>query len=148
MAGIRGLAQVSEIALVSSTAKTVIQLIAPASQRVLIKRWGVYFDGIDPLGQPVEVVLQKQTTAGTMSALTPVKITPGSETLNTTATYNASGEPTYSDIRDMVEVHPQSGYEYLAPFGEEIILAGGERIGITCTAPAGVNVRAKIWFEE
>lgn len=148
MAGIRAFAQTSEIALAAATAKTVLQLVAPSNQRLLLKKWGVFFDGSDPLAQPVEVVLMKQTTAGTMTSLTPVKISPGSETVQATAQHTATAEPTSSDIRDVVEVHPQSGYEVLFPMGEEIPVAGGERVGIVCTAPATVNVRAKFWWEE
>jgi hypothetical protein len=148
MAGIRAVALTDEIALSAATAKTVIQIAAPANQRVIVKEWGVFFDGVDPLAQPVQVELAKQSTAGTMSSLTPAKITPGSETVQTTASHTATAEPTESAVLDTVEVHPQSGYEKIFPLGEEIIVAGGERLGIVCTAPAAVNVRAKIKFEE
>jgi hypothetical protein len=148
MAGIRAVALTDEIALSAATAKTVIQIIAPSNHRVIVKEWGVFFDGVEPLEQPVQVELAKQSTAGTMSSLTPAKITPGSETLQTTASHTATVEPTESAVLDTVEVHPQSGYEKIMPLGEEIIVAGGERLGIVCTAPAAVNVRAKIKFEE
>jgi hypothetical protein len=148
MAAIRAVALTDEIALSAATAKTVIQITAPSNQRVVVKEWGVFFDGIDPLAQPVQVELAKQSTAGTMSSLTLAKITPGSETVQTTASHTATAEPTESAVLDTVEVHPQSGYEKIFPLGEEIIVAGGERLGIVCTAPAAVNVRAKIKFEE
>jgi hypothetical protein len=148
MAAIRAVALTDEIAISAATAKTVIQITAPSNQRVVVKEWGVFFDGIDPLAQPVQVELAKQSTAGTMSSLTLAKITPGSETVQTTASHTATAEPTESAVLDTVEVHPQSGYEKIFPLGEEIIVAGGERLGIVCTAPAAVNVRAKIKFEE
>jgi len=34
------------------------------------------------------------------------------------------------------------------PFGEEFPVPGAGRVGIECIAPAVVNVRAKIEFEE
>jgi hypothetical protein len=148
MAGIRAVALTNEVALSAATAKTVIQIVAASNHRVLVKEWGVFFDGDDPLAEPVQVELVKQSTAGTMSSLTPAKITPGSETLQTTAQHTASAEPTKSAVLDTVEVHPQSGYEKILPLGEEIIIAGDERLGIVCTAAGAVNVRAKIKFEE
>jgi hypothetical protein len=153
MAGIRGLATTtSEVALSAATAKTVLQITAPANQRVLIKKWGAYSDGVNPLAAAIEVLLVKQTSAGTMTSLTIAKITPGSETIQTSASHTATAEPTPSpaagNILDVAEYHPQSGYESILPMGEEIILAGGERAGIVITSPAAVNVRPKIWFEE
>lgn len=152
MAGIQCLAQQSEVALTAATAKTVLQIKAPANQRVKILEWGVYSDGIDPLAAAVEVTLVRQTSAGTMSAVTVTKLTPGSETVQTTASHTATAEPTPSpaggNIMDVAEYHPQSGYEKILPMGSEIILAGGEYAGIVCTAPAAVNVRPKIKFEE
>jgi hypothetical protein len=84
-----------------------------------------------------------------MSALTPVKLDDSlAETLQTTSQHTATAEPTAGDVVDVVEVHPQSGYEIIYPLGQEVIIGGGDRLGIECTAPAGVNVRAKIVFEE
>lgn len=148
MAGIRGSITTAEVALAASTKKTVLQLTAPANQRLILKRWGIFFDGVDPLAAPVEVELLFQTTAGTLSSLTPVKLTPGSETVQATAGYNATAEPTAGDLVEAAEVHPQSGYEVIMPLGEEIIIPGGSRIGITALAGATVNARAKMLFEE
>jgi hypothetical protein len=83
-----------------------------------------------------------------MSSLTPVKQTTDSETVQTTAQHTATAEPTASDVLDIAEVHPQSGYEVVLPPDMAIYVAGGARLGIECTAPATVNVRAKIVFEE
>lgn len=148
MAGLVCIAQTSEVALAAATEKTVLQIVAPANQRLRIKRWGVFFDGISSTDEPVVVKLLRQTDAGTMTALTPVKQVVGSETIQTTAQYNASAEPTGGDVIDGAEVHPQSGYEVIVPFDMPIEVAGGGRIGISCNAPAAVNVKAKIVFEE
>lgn len=148
MAGIKLMAATSEIALSTGTAKTVIQLVAPTNQRLLLKRWGVFFDASSPSLEPVQVVLMRQTTAGTMSSLTPTKIGVYTETIQATAQHTATAEPTSGDILDVAEVHPQSGYEVIFPLGDEIVVPGGGRVGIVCTAPAGVNVRAKFGYEE
>jgi hypothetical protein len=148
MAGIGCIAQTAEVALSAATAKTVIQIVAPTNQRLLIKRWGVFFDGVSATAEPVQVRLLRQTTAGTMTSLTPVMLGVGSETVQTTAQHTATAEPTAGNILDIAEVHPQSGYEVVVPFDQPIEVPGGGRLGVECTAPATVNVRAKIIFQE
>jgi len=149
MAKLRAIAQTAEVALAAASAKTVLQVVAAANHRVSVEGWGVFFDGTSVTGEPVQVRLLRQSTAGTMSALTPVKLD-GSlgETLQTTALHTATVEPTAGDVVDVIECHPQGGYEKLFPMGQEVILAGAGRLGIECTSPANVNVRAKLIFEE
>lgn len=141
-------AQTAEVALSAATAKTVVQITAATNVRVKILGWGVFFDGTSNSGEPVQVRLLRQTTAGTMTSLTPVKLGTGSETVQTSAQHTATAEPTAGDVLDICEVHPQTGYEKIYPIGYWPVLPGGGRIGIECTAPATVNVRAKIHFEE
>ncbi len=150
MAGLISIAQTAEVALVAATLKTALQIIAPTNQRLKIKSWGVFFDGVASTDSPIQVRLLRQTDAGTGGdALTPVLQVAGSETLQTTALSDIdSSEPTADDVIDIAEVHPQSGYEKLIPFDMPIEVPGGGRVGIECTAPNGVNVRAKIIFEE
>ena len=150
MSAFIGLATTAEIALTAATAKTVLQLVAAANHRVKLQAWGVYFDGTSSSAEPVQVELKRQTTAGTMSALTPTKADDSiADTLLTTAQHTATGaEPTAGDLLKRVEVHPQGGYEEQCPYGQEYIMGGGDRLGIVCTAPAGVNVVAWTRFEE
>jgi hypothetical protein len=147
MAGVLAVAQTAEVALVAATAKTVMQIVSAANHAVKVTRWGVFFDGTSATAEPVQVRLLKQTTAGTMSALTPVRVSGPAVTVQTSAQHTASAEPTPSDVLDIAEVHPQTGYE-VNLLGQEIVLGSAERLGIECTAPAGVNCRAKMWFEE
>lgn len=149
MSAFIGLASTAEIALTAATAKTILQLVAPSNHRLKVQGWGVYFDGVDGAGAPVVVKLARQSTAGTMSALTPTKQDDSlAETLQATAQHTATAEPTTGDTLKQVNVHPQSGYEEACPFGQEYIVGGGDRVGIVCTAPAGVNVIGWIRFEE
>lgn len=150
MADLFGTDQTAEIALTAATAKTVLQHVAPTNHRVKVMAWGVYFDGVSSTAEPVLVELLRQTTAGTMSALTPVKTDAASETLLSTAQHTATVEPTASDVLARIEVHPQSGYEKICstPGSQLYVIGGGGRLGIRCTAPAAVNVVAKIDFEE
>ena len=148
MSDIYGIAQTAEVALAAATAKTVVQLVAPANHRVKVLGWGVFFDGTSVTAEPVQVTVSRQTTAGTASALTPVQTRPVAETIQCTAQHTATVEPTTTDTIETIEVHPQSGYEVRYPLGQEIVIGGGGRVGIICTAPAIVNVRAKLIFEE
>lgn len=149
MAKFLGVAQTAEVALTAATTKTVIQLVAASNHRVALLRWSVWFDGTSASAEPVQVELLRQTTAGTMSSLTPVKVDDSlAETLQTTAQHTATAEPTAGDILACKEVHPQTGYEVLYPLMQEMIIGGGDRLGIRCTAPDAVNVRAEMVFEE
>lgn len=148
MADILAVTQTAEVALSAATTRTVLQLYAAANQRVKILGWGVFFDGTNTAGEPVQVRLLRQTSAGTMTSISPVPLRACAESIQTLSYHSATGEPTASDTMDVLEIHPQQGYEVKYPMGQEIIMAGGSRIGIECTAPAGVNVRAKIYFEE
>lgn len=149
MAAFQGQAVTAEISLTAATAKTVIQIVAAANHRVKVLSWGVYFDGTSATAEPVQVRLLRQTTAGTMTSLTPTKRDDSiADTLLTTAQHTATAEPTAGDLLEAKEIHPQSGYEKIYPLGGEVIVGGGDRVGIECTAPANVNVRAEIVFEE
>ena len=97
----------------------------------------------------MQVRLLRQTDAGTASALTPVKNDNSiAETLLTTAQHDVTVEPTASDVLCCAEVHPQSGYVHQYRPGEEPIIGGADRVGLEATAPAVVNARAYIKFEE
>ena len=93
--------------------------------------------------------IKMESTAGTMSALTAVKMNSGDdETLQTTAQHTATAEPTASDVLLAEEIHPQTGYTWQAPCGRELAIPGGGRLGIEVTAGADVNCIARAIFEE
>ena len=148
MAGVKAVAQTGEIAT-GTSAKTLLQLIAATNQRVKIKEFSVSFKGTSNTAAPIKVALVRQTDAGTMSALSPVKMNEADdETLQTTAQHTATAEPTGSTEVMGEEVHPQSGYTWQAPFGGEIVVKGGNRLGLVVTAGADVNAKARFVFEE
>lgn len=150
MAGLRVTAEnTAAVALVAATVKTVIQLNCPAQQRIKIQRVGFFFDGASTTAVPVLVRLIIATTAGTNTALTlNKKVSSDTETIQTTAGENASAEPTKTTLLDQWLVHPQMGLDLTYAFGQEHIIVGGGRVALDCTAPANVNVRAKVDFEE
>jgi len=149
MAALTAVAVTAEVALVAATARTVLQLVAPTNHALKVLGWSVSFDGISSVAEPVVCTLIRQTTAGTMTALTPVKLDSGrDETIQATAQHTATAEPTDSDVLARRNVHPQAGYEVIYPPGQEPIVGTAGRIAVKCTAPAGVNVVAEIRFEE
>jgi len=148
MAGVKAVAQTAAIATGTSK-KTLVQIIAAANHRALVKEISISFDGVSNTAVPILVEVARQSDAGTMSVLTPAKLNvDDSETLQTTATHTASAEPTEADVVMAENVHPQGGYTWQAPFGGEIVISGGDRLGVAVTADAGVNAVARIAFEE
>jgi hypothetical protein len=120
---------------------------AQISEQALNK--GVFFDGTQPRNEPVQIRVLRQTSSGTADALSLVKLDSGlSETIQTTARYNFTVEPTSGDVLESYNIHPQQGIFVPYVLGQEIILPGGTRLGIDCNAPNDVNARAFIIGEE
>jgi len=148
MAGIRAVAQTAEVAT-GTAKKTILQLVAASNHRVLVKEFSVSFDGVDNTAEPILVQLLIQSDAGTMSSLTPQKLNQGDdETLQTTAQHTATAEPTGTTEIMGEQVHPQGGYTWQAPYGGEIVINGGDRLGLVTTAAVDVNAKARFVFEE
>ena len=148
MAGIQAMAQTAEVATGTSK-KTIIQLVAAANHRVKVGEFSISFDGVSNTDAPILVEVATQTTAGTMTSLTPVKLdADGDETLQTTAQHTATAEPTEGNVLIREQVHPQGGYTWQAPFGRELVINGGDRLGIAVTAGTSVNAVARFNFEE
>lgn len=144
----------AEIALVGATAKTVLQVAPAANHPIKISSWGCFFDGTSVTEEPVLCELIRSTTAGTGSA-SPPSPRPldddQGQTIQTTVAHNFTAEPTMGDLIDAFEVHPQAGMQLWFPMGwEPRVNAEGtaDWLNIRCTAPAGVNVLAKIFAEE
>ena len=150
MAGLRVTAEnTAAVALSAATEKTAIQVNAPTNQRLLIKRVGIFFDGASTTAVPVLCKLILVSTAGTNTALTLNKlVSTDDETIQSTAGENASAEGTNSTLLDQWLIHPQMGLDLTYAFGQEKVVAGGGRVAIKLTAPAVVNVRCKIDFDE
>ena len=150
MSGLRVTAENSAaVALAAATEKSLVQVNAPANQRLKIQRVGIFFDGASTTAVPVLVKLILVTTAGTSTALTLNKlVSSDSETIQSTAGENHTVEGANGTLLDQWLIHPQQGLDLTYAFGQEKFVVGGGRVAIKCTAPAVVNARAKIDFEE
>lgn len=149
MAGV-GLKATKSAVASGTSVKTIIQGVAASNHRVLLKGWSIKFDGVTASAVPVLVELLRQSTAGTMSSLTPVKLNDSDdETLQTTFQHTATVEPTAGDILESHYIHPQGGsFDVYYPAGSEPPIKGGGRIGIRVTAAVTVNVSATMSCEE
>lgn len=137
---------VSRAAVATGTAlKTILQIKAPANQRVKLKRFTIGFHGISNTAEPILVNLYRQSTAGTMSSATPAPMDEDTtEAIQTTAQHTATSEPTAGVIVGTWTVHPQTGVD----IPTDIVLKGGGYLGLVVTAAAGVNCDASMEFEE
>lgn len=152
MAGVRFVAQSSVIST-GTTKKTVLQIVPPANQRVLVKEISISFNGLDPTDEAILVQAIRQSSAGTGGvALALVKENSADdETLQTTAQEDVDGstQPTDVAVLKSEHVHPQGAWQWQAPFGGEMVVKGGERLGlaVTCPGPA-VDCVARFVCEE
>lgn len=153
MAGVRFTVQASGV--VTGTAeRCVLQIVAAANHRVRVPEFGISFDGVVDTDVPILVQLFRQTDTPTGSeSVTPVKMNSSDdETIQTTATkhFDGSDQPTKSPTDPIFSeyVHPQGGYTWQAPFGNEIVVPGGTRLGMVVTAGVSVNCAPRFVCDE
>lgn len=137
--------------LAGTTATVVAFITAPSNQRVKVLGYGFFFDGTLNSAQPVEIKLATPTTgtftSGSNAQLAEPELT---ETIQSTYGIAASTQPTLaaSNTYKTITVHPQLGYEFLAPLGQEKIVKGGQNWCVSINAPAAVDVRGYVLVEE
>jgi hypothetical protein len=151
MAGLRFSVSTSEINT-GTTKVTLLQILAAANHRVKVSEIRVSFQGIVNTDAPilVEIARQSTTPAGSDS-VTPEKLDPGyDETIQTSAAelFDGTNQPTETSIVDSELVHPQTGWGWQAPKGDEIIVPGGGRLGLAVTAAVAVDAVARFVVEE
>lgn len=143
MANLNAILKASLVA--SGTAqKTLLQITAPANQRVRIRELSVSFQGVSNTAAPVNVLLMIQT-GGTASTGTLAPLDGDiAETIQTAGKITFTVEPAYSTVLGEYNVHPQTGI--VIPL--DITLKGGQIAGITVLAGATVPVSAYLKIEE
>lgn len=122
---------------------------APTSQRLKILGYGFFFDGTLNSGQPVEIDIRRASASGAGTVAIPQPNDPSPhEEFQASWLIDCTNEPTYTSTLKTIAIHPQLGYEYLAPIGQEIIVRGGGILGFQANAPAAVNIRGYVMYEE
>jgi len=149
MAGV-GLKVVSGEIATGTSEKTLVQVVAASNHAVLVNSISVSFKGTSNTGAPIEVEIARQSDAGTMSSLTPVKSPDDQdETLQTTAQHTATSEPTKGNVLARELVHPQTGHTCaFKALNQPIKIGGGDRLGVIVTAGADVNAVVTVDAEE
>lgn len=143
----------ADVALTAATAKTVLGVKAGSSFAVVLRRIGIYFDGVTAGNEPVTVELCYATFATNAPGTNSTTVTPAQTggrvlTHGFTAARTWTSEPTVLTVLDEMLIHPQMGFKEWEPPGSEYDSALGEGFAIRCTAPQAVNVRASILHER
>lgn len=144
-------AQSPKITFTTST-KTLVQILAPTNQRVVVGEFSISFDGTSNTATPIEVDLVRQTSAGTFTNTTASHFIDNAIglTLQTVVKDTATAEPTDSaDVPVSEYVHPQTGYTYQAITFKELKVNGATRLGLRLLSPAaGADCFARLGCVE
>jgi hypothetical protein len=151
MAGLNYAAASGEITLTAATAKTLIQITAPANQAVKVKQ--INITGKQPAGgtdTPLKIRITRSTAGGTATAGTAYKLDPArGETIQSVVKTAFTIEPTTpTDTWLWFEFQPQSGLFYPIPFGQDLIIPGGGQLNVEATSGSTPIVLASIVAEE
>lgn len=138
----------ADVPLTAATARTVLQLQAPANGSVEFPWLEFGTDNDDGTLPPMLIQVMRQTTAigNTPTVLTPVEL-PNGDPGAPQGTYNAgtgsTTEPTYSDI--YYEMYfPSVGRHIIArPPDKKWKIPAGERLGLVVTLGAGHSGNGK-----
>lgn len=141
-------ASVDAVALAAATAKTVLQIATPATARALIEDVQFSLDGVTASAVPGLVELLRQTTAGTMSALTPQPVDSAAPASLATASSNATIEPTAGVVLRRWRITPNGGlFELPTPWGvSQLRVPVSGFLGLRATFAAAVNINASIQY--
>lgn len=141
----------ADVALSAATAKTILSVINASNGLIRLTELSVSFDGTSSTAEPVTVELcsSTQATAGTSTSHTIVQCRGATRTVQATAARNYSAEPTALTVIRQWLIHPQTGLTIPFPLGREPEqVTTADALCIRCTAPATVNVRGHLEFEE
>lgn len=140
----------ADISLTAATLKTALQLVAPATRRLLLCGIEVEFASVTQTDVSGLVQLALQTTAGTMTARTPSLIDQAETASLATGQENATAEPTQGTVLAGWKVSPVGGlFVYDFPEKSRILMAVSTRLGLGLNFPqAQSGVRAALIFEE
>jgi hypothetical protein len=142
------------LALTAATAKTILNIISAANSVNRLTGFSVSFDGVTPTAIPVLVELCYSTQAGagtpTGGTFTPTQVRGPTRTPQALGARNYTAEPTVITTWYPFLVPAFNGLLVIQfPLGrepEQIVTADG--LLLRCTAPAPVNCRAWLEFEE
>lgn len=145
------------VTLTAATAKSVLGVksgATTANHGVDLKKFRVAFDGVSASAVPVLVEVCLCTFGANPPGTNSTSVTPTQAygrlaATGFTAAKTWTTEPTSITVVEEILLTPNGGVVmYDWPLGDSPDSALGEGFVIRCTAPAGVNVRAAMWFER
>jgi hypothetical protein len=141
------------VAMAAGTAKTILNVIAPAQFGIVVVGFEISFDGVTASAAPtlVEVCQSTQAGAGTPagSPPTPVQIRGQAIAHGCTIGHNYSAEPTVLVAAYDWWLDPNKGlFDRLWPQGRELEQIVSRSIAVRVNAPAIVNARASLEWER
>lgn len=150
------LTTLAAVALVATTAKSVLTVIAPAQFGIDLTKIRLGFDGVTASAVPVLVELCDNTLAtnstvgtGNTTAGTPTQNYGRTITAGFTGFYNSTSEPTVLTAFDRWTLTPNGGLViYDWPLGSTHDTPVSAGITTRLTAPAAVNANETNWFER
>ena len=145
----------ADVALVASTAQSVLGVLAPAQFGCDLRGFTIAFDGVTTTDKPVLVEICASTFAtngpGTNSTSNTVNQIYGrSVTAGFTGAYHWTTEPTVLTVVKVFRVTPNGGtFDYDWPLGETLDNDVSKGFAMRLTAPtSAVNARATFRFER
>lgn len=131
--------------------RTTLQVLAGAQEQFRLRELSVSTDRFDAV-KPLLVSLVRQTTAGTMTALTPKLDDPADGTPDATASHSATGEPTTTEtLRSWWVPSTQGLFLKEWSLGSEIKVAKAGRLGLLISNQGAATVSpicTMAWEEE
>jgi len=142
---------IDAIALTAATAKSVLELGTPTTDRAKIVEWWAEFDGVTAANTPVKVEVGRFSTGvTTATTVTAEKADPADGAAATVAKHTTSteGAGTVVGMPWNKRIPPTSGFHYVAPLGREVVLAVSTFWRMRLTAAQTVNATVGVVWEE
>lgn len=146
-------ANITPVALVASTRRTLVQILA-GTQPLRIKEIGISFNDTDAAHAPIQTDLVRQSSGGTASVTGGVPLEQAEIGQASLASFRAgfsSTEPTTGDSLRTWYVSPAGGLWVMQfPLGDEPVVGPAGRLAITVLPGAATtcNASAYIVFDE
>lgn len=137
------------VAVSTGTAiKTLLQVTAPSTKRLVVKRWGISFTG-SPAAILTELLHTTTVAGGSPTSVTPTVLTDGAAASLATAGFSPTTEGTVvATVRPFDTQILSSNYTWEWALGTEPILPASGVLRVRVTAAAAVNALCWIAWEE
>lgn len=144
MAGTNFASNFSSVALVASTAKSVIALTTPANVNVNLKQIHVGFNGTSGTQEAILIELVRFGSDGTGTSGTSVKLDNSAVSIQSTFKHSYTVEPTSETVLMRWKIHPQSQFVV----NLDLLLPNSTITALRLTSANGMNTTGCLVCEE